>query len=77
MAKYTCMNCGYVFDEEKGVPDGRIPPNRNAMLKAGCGWHKNIEDAPPAAGVRQGTQWEDVPREFKCPSCGGAKEMFD
>ena len=77
MEKYTCMNCGYVFDEEKGTPGGKIPPNRNAMLKTGCGWHKKIEDAVPNAGIRPGTKWEDVPRTFKCPSCGAGKDMFE
>lgn len=77
MAIYTCMNCGYVFDEEKGVPGLRVPPNRNAMLKTGCGWHKRIGDASPAAGIRPGTKWKDVPGVFKCPSCGCEKEMFE
>jgi rubredoxin len=77
MARYTCMNCGYVFDEDKGTPGGRIPPNRNTMLKTGCGWHKNIENTPCAAGVKHGTKWEDVPREFVCPSCGCGKDMFE
>ena len=77
MARYICMNCGCVFDEEKGLPGGRIPPNRNAMLKTGCGWHKNLEDAPVATGIRPGTKWEDVPQDFKCPSCGSEKEMFE
>ncbi|MDR0638659.1 MAG: rubredoxin [Spirochaetaceae bacterium] len=24
--KYTCNACGYVYDPEKGDPDGGIPP---------------------------------------------------
>lgn len=26
MKKYTCVVCGYVYDEEKGDPDGGIAP---------------------------------------------------
>jgi flavin reductase (DIM6/NTAB) family NADH-FMN oxidoreductase RutF/rubredoxin len=26
MAKYECMACGYIYDPEKGDPDGGIPP---------------------------------------------------
>ncbi len=77
MDRYTCMNCGYVFDENKGAPGGRIPPNRNAMLKTGCGWHKKIEDELLAEEIKPGTKWKDVPRTFKCPSCGAGKDMFE
>ncbi len=77
MERYTCMNCGYVFDEEKGAPGGRIPPNRNAMLKNGCGWHKKIEDGAAVACIKPGTKWADVPQNFKCPSCGCAKDEFE
>ena len=24
--KYTCMICGYTYDEEKGIPKAGIPP---------------------------------------------------
>lgn len=26
MAKYVCSVCGYIYDEEKGVPDQGIAP---------------------------------------------------
>ena len=26
MDKYVCTVCGYVYDPEKGDPDGNIPP---------------------------------------------------
>jgi len=26
MDKYVCSVCGYVYDPEKGDPDGNIPP---------------------------------------------------
>ena len=76
MKKLTCMNCGYVFDEEKGVPGKRMPPNRNAMLKTGCGWHKNPDNALPAIEVAPGTKWEDLPDDWACPLCGATKGEF-
>ena len=27
MEKYKCTICGYIYDPEKGDPDGNIPPN--------------------------------------------------
>lgn len=76
MDKYTCLNCGYVLDEEKGVPAGKIAPNYNAMLKTGCGWHKK-PDAGERIPVLPGTKWDKVPAEFTCPSCGAAKDLFE
>jgi rubredoxin len=26
MKKWMCLNCGYVYDQEKGDPEGNIPP---------------------------------------------------
>jgi len=26
LKKYACQICGYVYDPEKGDPDGQIPP---------------------------------------------------
>lgn len=26
MKKYTCVNCGYVYDEKTGEPASKIPP---------------------------------------------------
>jgi rubredoxin len=27
MQKWKCKVCGYIYDPEKGDPDGNIPPN--------------------------------------------------
>lgn len=75
MSIYTCINCGYVFDEEKGSPAQRVAPNMNAMLQTGCGWHKG--EAPTPVAVEPGTPWENVPQNYTCPSCGAAKNMFE
>jgi len=29
LAKYKCVICGYVYDEEEGDPDNNIPPGTN------------------------------------------------
>jgi rubredoxin len=76
MAAYTCLGCGYVFNEEKGVHAGGVAPNYNAMLKTGCSWHKNPESRKNVP-VLPSTKWEDVPAEFICPSCGAPKELFE
>lgn len=36
MAKYRCTVCGYIYDEEKGYPDGNIA--------AGTKWEDVPED---------------------------------
>lgn len=76
MAKYTCLGCGYVFDEDKGVPAGGAAPTYNAMLKTGCGWHKHPEQRKNAP-VLPGTLWENVSADFVCPSCGAPKDLFE
>lgn len=75
MSQYTCLNCGYVFDEQKGSPAQRLAPNYNALLQGGCGWHHGEASEPIA--VEPGTKWEDVPSEYTCPSCGADKNMFE
>ena len=80
MRQFTCLNCGYVFDESKGVPSHRIAPNMNAMRisGSGCGWHKNMNnDELTITGIPPETKWEDVPADFTCPSCNADKGMFE
>lgn len=77
MSQYTCLNCGFVFDEEKGLSGKRMAPNWNALLKSGCGWHKGSEQASEMTGIEAGTKWSDVPEEFTCPSCGKEKDWFE
>ena len=75
MGSYTCLNCGYLFSEEEGLPSKQVAPNMNAMLQTGCGWHK-LERAA-VQGIAPGTMWEDIPKSFVCPSCGAGKELFE
>lgn len=41
-----------------------------------CGYIYDPEKGEPRANVEPGTEWEDVPDKFKCPSCGAPKRMF-
>lgn len=49
-AKYVCTVCGYVYDPEKGDPDG---------------------------GIKPGTGFEDLPKNWVCPICGASKDKFE
>jgi len=31
----------------------------------------------PDHGIAPGTRWEDLPEDWRCPDCGGAKHEFD
>ena len=48
---YQCqtVNCGYIYNPDKGDRKGKIP---------------------------KGTQFEDLPEDWKCPVCGAGKKMF-
>ena len=41
MAKWKCIMCGYVYDDDA-----------------------------------EGTAFEDLPDDYKCPMCGATKDMF-
>lgn len=41
-----------------------------------CGYIYDPEVGEKRENVGLGTQWEDVPESFKCPSCGASKRMF-
>jgi len=41
-----------------------------------CGYIYDPEKGEPRANVEPGTEWKDVPDNFKCPSCGAPKRMF-
>jgi len=42
-----------------------------------CGWIYDQTVGDPLAGIAPGTAWSDVPDDWKCPDCGGAKAEFD
>jgi len=41
-----------------------------------CGYIYYPEKGESRAKVESGTEWDDVPENFKCPSCGAPKRMF-
>ena len=50
MAKWRCIPCGYIYDEDKGDPD---------------------------SGIKPGTKFEQLPKDWTCPICGVNKDMFE
>ena len=61
MAKYVCMTCGYVYDEEKGAAP-EIP--------AGTPF-----DKVPESWVCP-MSFDKVPESWVCPMCGASKKFF-
>ena len=41
-----------------------------------CGYIYDSEKGEKRANVEPGTLWDDIPDNFRCPSCGAAKRMF-
>ncbi|MDD5987393.1 MAG: rubredoxin [Eubacteriales bacterium] len=41
-----------------------------------CGWEYTVENGAPIKGVKAGTEWKDVPKDFKCPVCSAPKSKF-
>ena len=75
MAQYTCLGCGYRYDEAQGLPAGKVPPNYNALLNQGCAWHKS--EGQSSAYIPPGTAFDTLPDDFTCPSCGAGKADFE
>jgi rubredoxin len=42
-----------------------------------CGYIYDEEQGWPEDGIKPGTKWDDVPPNWCCPECGGAKEDFE
>ena len=34
-------------------------------------------EGDPDAGIPPGTLWEDIPDDWRCPSCGASKGFFE
>jgi rubredoxin len=41
-----------------------------------CGYVYHSENGEDTKDVVAGTEWEDVPEDFRCPSCGAKKKLF-
>ena len=49
MSKYVCLVCGWVYDEEVGLPE---------------------------QGIAAGTEFQNLPENFRCDLCGVGKDEF-
>ncbi len=41
-----------------------------------CGYIYDPEKGEPRSDIAPGTAFEDIPKNWKCPSCGAPKRMF-
>jgi len=42
-----------------------------------CGYVYDPAKGDPANGVKAGTSFDDLPKDWVCPECGVAKDMFE
>jgi rubredoxin len=42
-----------------------------------CGYIYDPKKGDPEHGVAPGTRFEDLPKDWVCPNCGAAKDMFE
>ena len=42
-----------------------------------CGFVYDEAAGMPEEGIAPGTRWEDIPADWECPECGGAKADFE
>ncbi|MDR2873180.1 MAG: rubredoxin [Methanobrevibacter sp.] len=41
-----------------------------------CGYIYDPERGEKRRGIAVGTEWKDVPDDFRCPSCGAKRKVF-
>ncbi|HWQ19384.1 MAG TPA: rubredoxin [Methanotrichaceae archaeon] len=41
-----------------------------------CGYIYDPDIGDPDSGIKPGTAFEDLPKDWVCPSCGASKEDF-
>jgi rubredoxin len=42
-----------------------------------CGYIYDPKEGESRQDVKPDTEWEDISDNFKCPSCGAPKKMFE
>ncbi|MBI5594294.1 MAG: rubredoxin [Deltaproteobacteria bacterium] len=47
-----------------------------ACIIAYCGYFYNPKIGDPTQGIPAGTRFEDLPKEWVCPTCGVGTECF-
>ncbi|MDD1704312.1 MAG: rubredoxin [Methanoregula sp.] len=72
MDKYVCMMCGHIYDPAVGETkafNNTILVNTDRMeLYEG----KIMAKAP----IKAGTDFKNIPADWKCPSCGHPKSYY-
>jgi len=48
----------------------------NKHLCLVCGYVFDESSGAPEEGIKPGTHWEDLPRDWVCPECGARKDDF-
>ena len=41
-----------------------------------CGYVYDKDQGDEKSGIAPGTEWKDVPEDYKCPECGADKSKF-
>ena len=41
-----------------------------------CGYVYDKDQGDEKSGIAPGTEWKDVPADYKCPECGADKSKF-
>ncbi|MCI5973291.1 rubredoxin [Methanomethylophilus alvi] len=41
-----------------------------------CGFSYREDKGRPSEGIAEGTVWDDVPDDWKCPMCGSPRNIF-
>ena len=42
-----------------------------------CGYEYHSKKGDPENGIPEGTDFEDLPKDWECPLCGASKEDFE
>ena len=46
------------------------------MICTMCGWIYDPKVGFPEKGIEPGTSFDDLPDDFRCPTCGAMKKWF-
>ena len=72
MDKYVCMMCGHIYDPAVGETkafNNNILCNTDRMEIYQC----KVMAAEP---IKPGTDFKNLPADWKCPSCGHPKSYY-
>jgi rubredoxin len=72
MDKYVCMMCGHIYDPKVGETkafNNTILVNTDRMAL----YENKVMAAEP---IKAGTDFKNIPADWKCPSCGHPKSYY-